>query len=97
MTERCQGQKLIDFCEGAVEVGNAPLKLDFWQKHYLRQDYNFLIINKSRRIGWSFVTALKGLLRALDPSRFKYMKQFVSYSLEDAKEKSIGGNGRLNL
>lgn len=82
-----RGQKLIDLCEGAIEVDNAPLKLDFWQKHYLREDYSFLVINKSRRIGWSFVTALKGLLRALDPNRFKYQKQFVSYSLEDAKEK----------
>jgi len=87
MNECYRGQKLIDLCEGIIEVDHAPLRLDFWQKHYLREDYAFLIVNKSRRIGWSFVTALKGLLRALDRNHFKYMKQFVSYSLEDAKEK----------
>ena len=81
------GEKLVDLAESIIEVDNSPLRLEFWQKHYLREDYGFLIVNKSRRIGWSFVTALKGLLRALDPNRFKYTKQFVSYSLEDAKEK----------
>ncbi|MBW8003096.1 MAG: hypothetical protein FVQ80_13935 [Planctomycetes bacterium] len=87
MNECYRGQKLIDLCEGIIEVDHAPLRVEFWQKHYLREDYDFLIVCKSRRIGWSFITALKGLLKALDPNRFKYMKQFVSYSLEDAKEK----------
>ena len=65
----------------------TPFQLDWWQTHYLRSESSFLIANKSRRIGWSYITAVKGLLIALDPAVTGYTKQFVSYSLEDATEK----------
>ncbi len=87
MRSEYSGEKLVDIEESVIEVDQSNLKLDFFQKWYLREDHDFLIVNKSRRIGWSSVTALKGLLRVLDPNRLKYMKQFVSCSLEDAKEK----------
>lgn len=60
---------------------------DWWQTNYLRHDPRFLIVNKSRRIGWSYITSLKGLLKALDPAVFNYTKQFVSYNMADATEK----------
>ena len=60
---------------------------DWWQGHYLKSDSRFLITNKSRRIGWSYITAVRGLITALDPALSGYTKQFVSYSLEDAVEK----------
>ncbi len=80
-------ESLIDIAEGIIKTDNADLKLDFWQKYYLREDHPFMIVSKSRRIGWSFVTALKGLILANNTNRYKYDKQFVSYSHEDAKEK----------
>lgn len=62
-------------------------KLDWWQDWYLRHRFRFLIANKSRRVGWSFLTALDGVMNAIDPAKYNYTKQFVSYSMEDAKEK----------
>ena len=72
---------VMNFDEGDI------FKLDWWQEWYLQNSLRFLITNKSRRIGWSFSTALSGVLNALDPAVYNYTKQFVSYSMEDAKEK----------
>ncbi|GAB6276264.1 MAG: terminase family protein [Rectinema sp.] len=72
---------IMNFDEGKT------FKLDWWQDWYIKNDFRFLIANKSRRIGWSFSTALKGMLNVLDPAKYNYTKQFVSYSMEDAKEK----------
>jgi phage FluMu gp28-like protein len=69
------------------DKSDGALLLDWWQKAYIINNYRFLVVNKSRRVGWSFSTALKGLLNAIDPAKSNYTKQFVSYSLEDAKEK----------
>ena len=79
-------QDKIDIATGVMAYDDG-FSLDWWQDWYIRNDKQFLITNKSRRIGWSFVTGLKGLLKALDPATKRYTKQFVSYSLEDAKEK----------
>jgi phage FluMu gp28-like protein len=65
----------------------TPWIADWWQTWYLKSNSSFLIANKSRRIGWSYITAVKGLLTALDPAVNGYTKQYVSYSLEDATEK----------
>lgn len=65
----------------------STFKPDWWQARYLLDDTRFMVVNKSRRIGWSYITALKGLLKAIDPGRHGYTKQFISYSLDDAKEK----------
>jgi|WetSurMetagenome_2_1015567.scaffolds.fasta_scaffold40090_3 phage FluMu gp28-like protein len=66
---------------------DTPYTPDWWQSLYLKNEDDFFITNKSRRIGWSYITADKGLGRALDRARTNYTKQFVSYSLEDAIEK----------
>lgn len=63
------------------------LLLDFWQDAYIRSFARFIAIVKSRRVGWSFICSLKGLIKAMDPDRVGYTKQFVSYNEEDALEK----------
>jgi phage FluMu gp28-like protein len=68
---------------------SVDAKLDWWQNQYLTHDPTFIIANKSRRIGWSFITAMKGLLDANLPTSKRYVKQFVSYSHDDAKEKIL--------
>jgi phage FluMu gp28-like protein len=66
---------------------DTPFIPDWWQSFYLKADDALLITNKSRRIGWSYITSVKGLVTALDPALSGYTKQFVSYSLDDATEK----------
>lgn len=66
---------------------SSDVKFDWWQGIYMKSEDDFLIANKSRRIGWSYITAIKGLVSALDPAVSGYTKQYVSYSLEDATEK----------
>lgn len=63
------------------------LLLDIWQDAYLMSMARFIGVVKSRRVGWSFICSLKGLIKALDPDRVGYTKQFVSYNEEDALEK----------
>jgi phage FluMu gp28-like protein len=65
----------------------GQFKPDPWQTRYLAMEDPFFIANKSRRIGWSYITAVKGLVMALDRNAWNYTKQYVSYSLEDAMEK----------
>ena len=84
-----EGQDRLDYIKCNMSLSDQPINMDFWQRDYLLQDQKFLIANKSRRIGWSFITALKGVLKANDPAEKKYVKQFVSYSLDDAKEKIL--------
>lgn len=66
---------------------DQPFKPDWWQSQYIKNTDRFFIANKSRRVGWSYITAAKGLGTALDPANNNYTKQYVSYSLEDAVEK----------
>ena len=74
---------LYTFCK----FDNKPLLLDDWQNEFLLSTKQFISILKSRRTGFSFATALKGLSKALDFGRTKYTKQFVSYNESDALEK----------
>ena len=70
-----------------VQFQQKDLLLDFWQDAYIRSMARFIAIVKSRRVGWSFICSLKGLIKAMDPDRIGYTKQFVSYNEEDALEK----------
>jgi phage FluMu gp28-like protein len=70
-----------------IQFNEKDLKLDFWQDQYLRSYSRFIAIVKSRRVGWSFVSALKGIVKAMDQERIAYTKQFVSYNEADALEK----------
>ena len=70
-----------------IQFQQKDLLLDFWQDAYIKSMARFIAIVKSRRVGWSFICSLKGLIKALDPDRVGYTKQFVSYNEEDALEK----------
>lgn len=76
-------QKSIIATTALTEM-NPEFKLDFWQDWYLRSNEKFLIVNKSRRIGWSYVTSLKSIIEANCPDVYKYQNVFVSYGMNDA-------------
>lgn len=83
-----KGEERVAIATAVLNFGNEDaFAFDWWQQWYISSDIGFLIANKSRRVGWSFVTALKAVMHAIDPETFGYTKQFVSYSMEDAKEK----------
>lgn len=82
-----RGENLLRYIYGFVKYKDAQIDLDFWQEGFIMNEDRFVILNKSRRTGFSFSTALKGLATALDPDVKGYTKQFVSYNEDDAIEK----------
>jgi len=77
---------------------NPEYKLDFWQKWYVESQEKYLIVNKSRRVGWSYITAGKAIIEAIDPDIYKYQMVFVSYGMHDALGKiSDARNFLMNL
>jgi phage FluMu gp28-like protein len=77
----------LNYIYGMIKVDMQNIELDFYQDELIRSNAKYLSILKARQIGWSFLVALKGLVKANDPSRIKYTKQFVSFNEDDAKEK----------
>lgn len=77
----------LNYLYGMVQVDEKDLVLDFWQDAFTKSNHRFINVLKSRRTGFSFVSALKGMGKAMDPNRIKYTKQFISYNEDDAKEK----------
>ncbi len=77
----------LKYIYGFIKYNDKDLALDLWQETFLKDESRFTCLLKSRQTGFSFVVALKGLVKALDPERSQYTKQFVSYNEEDAKEK----------
>jgi phage FluMu gp28-like protein len=70
-----------------MKYDHKDIELDFWQDDFIRNRNRYISLLKSRQTGFSFVVAIKGLVKALDPARTQYTKQFVSYNEEDAQEK----------
>jgi len=77
----------LNYADAFIQVDMKPLDLDFWQEDFIKDTSAYSLTTKSRRTGFSFVVAMKGLIKAMDPARFKYVRQFVSYNEDDAKEK----------
>lgn len=77
----------LRFCYAFMKFNERDIDLDFWQNRYIRSMSRFSILVKSRRTGFSFVTSMKGVVKAIDPERVAYTKQFVSYNESDAVEK----------
>jgi phage FluMu gp28-like protein len=77
----------LNYADAYIRVNQNPIDLDFWQEKFLCDRSKYSITLKSRRTGFSFATGLKGLVKAMDPHRFNYTRQFVSYNEDDAKEK----------
>jgi phage FluMu gp28-like protein len=80
-------EERLNYADAFIRVDQKPIDLDFWQEAFLCDTHKYSITLKSRRTGFSFAVGLKGLVKAMDPARFKYTRQFVSYNEDDAKEK----------
>jgi phage FluMu gp28-like protein len=80
-------EERLNYADAFVQVDQKPIDLDYWQEVFLMDTNKYSITLKSRRTGFSFIVALKGMVKAIDPHRFNYVRQFVSYNEEDAKEK----------
>lgn len=87
MVDKLLPEERLNYLYAYCKFDEKPLVLDFWQEDFITSTKQFISILKSRRTGFSFATALKGLSKALDPGRQKYVKQFVSYNESDALEK----------
>ena len=85
--EKLTSDERLNYLYAYCKFDDKPLYLDFWQEDFITSTKQFIAILKSRRTGFSFSTALKGLSYALDPGRQKFVKQFVSYNESDALEK----------
>lgn len=77
----------LNYIYAFYKFDNKDVVLDFWQDDFIKDRSRFIALLKSRQTGFSFIVAAKGLVKALDPARTKYTKQFVSYNEEDAQEK----------
>lgn len=80
-------EERLNYADSFIQVDQRPIDLDFWQQDYIRDINKYEMVCKSRRTGYSFSVALKGIIKAMDKARYKYTRQFVSYNEEDAKEK----------
>lgn len=77
----------INYAMAFMKYDNKPLSFDFWQQEYVASPKRYICILKSRRVGYSLATGVKGVVKSNDPDRVNYTKQFVSYNESDALEK----------
>jgi len=75
------------FVEGLCRYDDEPLVLEAYQRSFMQNRSRFRWITKGRQIGYSFVFALEALARC--HLRDGHTAVFVSYNLEDAKEKIL--------
>lgn len=80
-------EEKLNYVYAFIKYEHKDIELDFWQDDFIRNRNRYISLLKSRQTGFSFVVSIKGLVKALDPERTQYTKQFVSYNEEDAKEK----------
>ena len=80
-------EEKLNYVYAFMKYDHKDIELDFWQDDFIRNRNRYISLLKSRQTGFSFVVAIKGLVKALDPARTQYTKQFVSYNEEDAQEK----------
>ncbi len=80
-------EQKLNYVYAFVKYNNQDIILDFWQDDFIKNKSRFISLLKSRQTGFSFIVSIKGLVKALDPARTKYTKQFVSYNEDDAQEK----------
>jgi len=77
----------LNYADAFISLDQKPIDLDFWQQDLIRDTSKYSINLKSRRVGFSLISALKGIIKSQDKARYKYTRQFVSYNFDDAKEK----------
>lgn len=85
------------FLEGFGRFEDSPLRLEPYQTTFLNfrkpsgDRPRFRIVNKSRQIGFSFITAVESLAR--NHLNLGHTSIHVSYNLSDAKEKIVIARG----
>ncbi len=75
------------FLCGLGSFDDEPLALESYQVAFLENRSRFRWVTKSRQVGFSFLFALEALARC--HLREKHTAVFVSYNLDDAKEKIL--------
>ncbi|MCL2726532.1 MAG: terminase family protein [Polyangiaceae bacterium] len=75
------------FIEGLLSYDDEPVVLEPYQRAFLHNRTRFRWVTKSRQVGFSFIFALEALTRC--HLRSKHTAVFVSYNMEDAKEKVL--------
>lgn len=80
-------EEKLNYVYAFMQYDHKDMELDFWQDDFIKNRNRYICLLKSRQTGFSFVVAIKGLVKAFDPARTQYTKQFVSYNEEDAQEK----------
>lgn len=75
------------FAEGLFAYDDEPIVLESYQRNFLRNRSRFRWVTKSRQVGFSFLFGLEALARC--HLREKHTAVFVSYNLDDAKEKIL--------
>lgn len=71
-------------CLARDEEANE-VELDPWQRCYIRDTAPYIITNKSRQTGWSWIESAKSLARSHTIPN--YAKYFVSINLDESKTK----------
>lgn len=66
-------------------LSNPPIQFDDYQREFLEDNSRFQIYLKGRQLGFSFVSAARGLARAQNLDDYTCL--ISSYKLDDAKEK----------
>lgn len=80
-------EEKLNYVYAFMKYDHKDIELDFWQDDFIKNRNRYICLLKSRQTGFSFIVAIKGLVKAFDPARTQYTKQFVSYNEEDAQEK----------
>jgi phage FluMu gp28-like protein len=75
------------FISGLGSFDDEPVALEQYQFAFLQNRSRFRWVTKSRQVGFSFLFALEALARC--HLREKHTAVFVSYNLDDAKEKIL--------
>jgi phage FluMu gp28-like protein len=75
------------FLCGLASNEDEPLRLEPYQVYFLQNRSRFRWVTKSRQVGFSFLFAVEALARC--HLREKHTAVFVSYNLDDAKEKIL--------
>ena len=80
-------EEKIAIATTALTNMNPEFKLDFWQAWYLCQNFQFTHTLKSRRVGFSYVNAMRSVVHVSHPKMTKYQNVLVSYNMTDSMEK----------
>jgi phage FluMu gp28-like protein len=75
------------FIAGLCQYDGEPIDLESYQVAFLANRARFRWVTKSRQVGFSFLMALEALARC--HLRDNHTSVFVSYALDDAKEKVL--------